>query len=513
MNLDFTFYWKLFWRRLPVMMMFILVCSTLGVITALKLPETWSTSARLLVEEPQISDDLVRATIETSAVEQLDIIQNRLLTRANLIDIANRFNVFENIRSMEPDVVVQQMRQATRIRSIAGRNQATLMTIAFTGRSGAVAANVVNEYVTLVLDENARIRLSATENTLTFFEQEVTRLSEDLDRQSAQIALFKSENANALPEDQAYRLSRQALLQERWSRLERELASAQSQRTEITRIFEATGSVDPARAGGLQSQEEQQLVVAQAELDQALSVYSQTHPRVTRLSARVERLEAIVAAQTSDDVENTTTPQAALLAASLSEIDNRIEFLQGDLESTRQEIIDLQNAISQSSANGIELASLERDYVNVQARYNVAVNNLNTAQMSDRREQTAQGQRITVVENANVPSVPAGPNRARIVVMGIALGLGLAAGYFMLLEFLNRTVRRPAELVGRFSISPIAVIPYLESGRERALRRGGILAATLVVLIFVPVALWYIDTNYLPLELVVQRGLARLGLG
>ena len=60
----------------------------------MKLPETWSTSARLLVESPQIPDNMVASTIQTDAIEQLDIIQQKLLTRANLIDIANKFQVF-----------------------------------------------------------------------------------------------------------------------------------------------------------------------------------------------------------------------------------------------------------------------------------------------------------------------------------------------------------------------------------------------------------------------------------
>ncbi len=54
--------------------------------------------------------------------------------------------------------------------------------------------------------------------------------------------------------------------------------------------------------------------------------------------------------------------------------------------------------ISRSSAIGIQLSALERDYTNIQARYSAAVNNLNSARMSERIETTAQGQRITVIE-------------------------------------------------------------------------------------------------------------------
>jgi hypothetical protein len=83
----------------------------------------------------------------------------------------------------------------------------------------------------------------------------------------------------------------------------------------------------------------------------------------------------------------------------------------------------------------------------------------------------------------------------------------------VLLELLNRSIRRPAELTSRFNVVPITTIPYMESRRRRVLRRGGLIFATLFVLVTVPAVLWYIDTNYLPLDILVQKGLTRFGLG
>lgn len=515
MTLDLTFYWKLLVRRLPVMTIFVLVGASLGAITALKLPETWSTSARLLVEAPQIPENMVSSTVQTDVVEQLDIIQQRLLTRANLIDIANRLNVFEDIREMEPDTVVGLMRQATRVRRSAGRNQATLMTISFEARTGRIAAAVVNEYVTIVLDENATSRLSRAENTLQFFEQEVSDLEQELDAQSIRISQFKSDNVGALPENQSYRLGRQALLQERLERLERDRSIYEAQRRDLIEVYETTGQVRPDNVAGALSVDEQRLREAKAQLNQELARYSETHPNILRLKALIARLEEQVAAEQGANVaaEEGLSPEEAILNASLAEIDTRLEFVLGDISRTTQELEELQLAISRSTGNAIALNDLEREYQIIESRYNAAVSNLNAAQMSERIETTAQGQRITVIENAVVPNVPTGPNRPKIAIAGAAAGIGLAAAYFALLEFLNRTIRRPAELVSRFDITPIATIPYMESRRRRLVRRAGIIGATLFFLISVPLGLWYIDANHLPLELLVQKGLSRLGLG
>ena len=514
MNLDLAFFMRLFWRRLPVMAIFVILCSSIGVIAALKFPETWETSARLLVESPQIPEEMVSSTVQTEANEQLDIIEQKLLTRANMIDIAQKFEVFENMS--EPDSVVERMREKTKIVRIAGRDRATVMTITFEGRSAEIVAGVVNEYVTLVLDENQQFRISRAEDTLDFFEEEVARLATDLDRASSAIAIFKTENASALPEEQSYRLAQQTTLQERIARLNREIAGFEDQRENVQRIFEATGRIGDTLER-VRSPEEAQLDAVRNEMQIARATYSETNPRIVRLQAEIDRLEVVVSTQAKAEADiagnDTISPEQALFESQMATIDAQLSFRKDDKAAAETQLGELQKAIVRSSANGIELAALEREYEIIQTRYNSAVNNLNQARMSERIEATAQGQRITVIENANIPRLPAGPDRVKVAAAGGGAGILLAAAYFMLLEFLNRTVRRPNELVTRFNITPITTIPYMESRRRRFFRRAGLVTATIAVLAGVPAGLYLVDTYYLPLDLIVQRGLDELGLG
>ncbi len=519
MNLDFDFYFyrAMLLRRFPVMVLFVLLLSGLGGVAALQLPNVYSTSARLLVEEALIPDSMVSSTVRISGAEQLEIIEQRLMTRANLIDIANKFSVYKDLNQMVPDNVVTKMREATTIRRPRGGRVgegATLMTIRFTARSGQIAAAVVNEYVTLVLQENAKFRASRVGNTLEFFEQEIQQLNDELDSQSAAILLFKAENSNALPQDQSYRLNREAQLQERLGTLERDRKALEKRREDIIEMFETTGSVTQRSSGRQLSTYEEQLIVIKAELGNLRESYNNDNPMIIRLENRIDRLEAIVSAQnvTGSDEEGKVSAEQARFNAALSDTDRETGALQTGIDDTTSELEELQQNISRSASNGLQLAELERDYEIIQTRYASAVANLNAARMSERLETTSQGQRITVIENANVPRVASGPNRLLIAAIAIFAGGGLAVGYFVLLEVLNRVIRRPAELVERFDTEPIMTIPYMESRGERIRRRTGMVLTTLAVLIAVPAGLWYVDTFYLPLEIIVQKGLNRFGL-
>ncbi|MEO0369829.1 MAG: lipopolysaccharide biosynthesis [Pseudomonadota bacterium] len=507
MTFDLKFYWTLFLRRLPVMAALFLVCAGIGVALAIKLPTTYMATARMLVEAPQISD--LPGTLQTNGAEQLEVIQNRLMTRANLIDIANRRDVFP--RGASPDTIVEGMRGATEIRRSSGRNRATLMAIEFKAGDPQVVAAVVNDYVTLVLNENTRLRTGRAESTLQFFTQEVDRLNTELDLQSERIVAFKSANAGALPDSLDYRLNRESLVQERVSRSEREIAGLQDQRNRIIQVYEATGRVQAAEEQQL-SPAERRLAQLRGQLESQRLVYSDTNPRVRVLLTQISQLEAEVAAEAGANSGGEDTSQESILNIALAQIDSQIELREETLADDKSELTELRASIERTAANGIALDALERDYTNAQLQYNQSIARRDQAQVSEQIELSARGQRITVIEQASVPNRPSSPNRPLVAMGGVGAGLGAMAALFILLEMLNRTIRRPVELTASLGVTPLATIPYMQTRRQFWTRRLLKLTLLLAVIVAVPVALWAIDTYYRPLDLIYSRLLQQIGL-
>ena len=507
--MDIKFYWKLLLRRLPVMAALFLVCAGIATAVAFKLPTRYDANARLLVEAAQIEG--VGGPSEVAGAEQLEIIQQRLMTRANLIDIANDLEVFTNRASMSPDEVVDEMRASTTIRRSSGRNQATLMTIRFEAERAQTAAAVVNAYVTIILEETARFRTGRAGNNLQFFEQEVERLSADLSTQSQRILEFQTANSEALPDGQEYRLARQDALLERANRIDRDITQLTEQRVRIVSIYEATGRLSEQQERRL-TPEEQQLQAAQDELAAALTVYSETNPRVGIIRTRIAQLEATVAAQRGSVEGPEEDDQDRLLQVTLAQIDGQVETFTEELEAVRDEQETLRDAISRTPGNQIALSALQRDYDNLQNQYNAAVARRNEARMGERIELSARGERISVIEQAAVPNDPSSPNRPLFVIGGAGLGMALAIAYFVLLEALNRTIRRPAELTSSLGITPLVTIPMIESVAHRRLRRTARVVMFLIVITGVPAALWAVDTYYQPLDLLADRVISRLGL-
>jgi uncharacterized protein involved in exopolysaccharide biosynthesis len=209
---------------------------------------------------------------------------------------------------------------------------------------------------------------------------------------------------------------------------------------------------------------------------------------------------------------NPGTEPASVLDVEIGQIDAQIDVINRQLTAAETELEAVSDSISRTPANAIALEALERDYANIQSQYNAAVARLAQAQTGERIELMSKGERITVLEQASVPTDPTGPNRPRIAQAGILAGFALAAGLFVLLELLNTAIRRPKELTTALGITPFAVLSYIETDAERRRRRllwtiligGGLLA--------IAGALWAIQTYYLPLDLVFTRVVEKLGL-
>ena len=73
----------------------------------------------------------------------------------------------------------------------------------------------------------------------------------------------------------------------------------------------------------------------------------------------------------------------------------------------------------------------------------------------------SDGGRFSLLEPATPPVRAISPQRRRIVALGVMAGLGLGLGVIVLLELLNKTIRRPAELAQLLQSQPLATIPTI----------------------------------------------------
>ena len=508
---NLSFYLSLFRRRLPYFLVVATVLSAIAVTVAYTLPPAYESRMVLLVESAQIPEDLASSTVQTPAFEQLQIIQQRLMTRGNMLDIARKLNVLADQRKMNPDQIVDAMRARTTIRTTSGR-EAPLMTLTFEAPRAQTAAEVLGEYLTLIQQQDSEFRKGRSGDTLAFFTQEVKRLGDDLAAQSARILAFKQANRDALPEALDFRLQEQSDLKDRLAQADRDIALLESQRERLIQLYELTGGAS-AQNQPL-SPEEKQLKTLKEQLENALIVYSPENPRVKQLKAKIAQLEASMTGGKEQAAEDgdTDKPVPVALTIQLSEIDSRIALQNEEKVTIQADLDSLAERLAKGPEVAIELEDLERNYDYILNQYSQAEERLSRASTGDRIESRSRGQRVVVIEQPAVPSQPTKPNRTLIAGGGIFMGILAGLGLVFVIEALNTSARRPEDIVKRLGITPITTIPYIRTRGQRFRQRSAKALLLLIILIGIPAAVYALHTYYLPLDLIADRVMDKMGV-
>jgi uncharacterized protein involved in exopolysaccharide biosynthesis len=517
--MDFKYYFSLFLRRVHWFLLLVTMGTVVGITLARVLPPVYVSWALLVVENEQIPDKLAASTVQTHATEQLEIIKQRILSSAQLLDMAEKLQIYapvngRPVREMTSEDIVKDLRKRVAMITTGPDDRssdATLVTISFEAPTATLAAAVANELVTMTLNENVLMRTTAARQTLDFFEKEVKRLDDELAKQGAAILAFKEGNLSALPDSLVFRRTQQAAAQERLLQLERDTNALRDRRDQLVLLYGKTGELAPMPMA--QATPEQLQLQAQREnLANLLAVLSPENPRIALLKAQIAAAEKLVAEQMSRASVGAGGETLSPFQVQLADLDGQLAYLKTQKEQLEATMAELNASIEATPGNEITMGTLERDYANLRLQYDQAVASKARAETGSMIESLAKGQRISVIEPAEVPLKPARPYRILIIVGGAAIGLLLGLGVVVLLEVMSRTIRRPVEITNSLGITPLATLPYLRSAPQVRQRKIFLLFAFVLVLGAIPAGLWFIDTNVIALDQLIDRVLYKIGI-
>lgn len=494
MTLDPRFYLSLVLRRLPILVALIFTTTMAGILYAISLPPIFRAQARLLIESPQIPDALAASTVVSTADEILLAIQQRIMTRDNLLTIAEENGLFDGQPPLTDEQKLDQVGRRVSIYMPTNQGNTGVLIVSFAAAEPGESAEITNKLADQVLQWNTELRTKASGNTLEFFEQEVRRLTEELAQQNAEILKFEQENRDALPESLEYRRTRQASQQERLLQVDRELASLRDRRDRLTELFDRTGKL--LTSGADRTPEQVRLEEARQELASALVVMSSTNPRVKALQNEVAALEEAVKSQLDVMGGDQMTP----FQLQMLDIDGQIAYLAEQKSFLEKDLQTLEATIAATPANSIRLAELQSNYETLRVQYEGAVASLSDARMGDRIQVTDRGQRITVIDKAVPPMFRSEPNRKRITIAAFGAGVILSGALLVLLEVLNRTVRRPSELTKVLGAPPFGIIGYLPGPAPRHRWSANRLVTVGLLAVNVPILLLVVHLFVAPID-------------
>lgn len=537
-------------------------------------PATYRSTGTILIEQQEVPVDLVRSMVSSYADQRIQIITQRVMTTENLMRIIDRYDLYPGKRKREPrEVLLQRMRDDIRFNMISadvvdprlGRpTKATIaFSISFDSRSPQVAAKVANELTTLYLNENLENRKQLADDTATFLTAEAERLNKQIATLDTALASFKEKNVNGLPELNQLNLQLMSRAEEelretdtRIRSLDQQIVYLDAQLAQLEpagQIFTSSGErvlspadrlkmlrSDLARVSatyapdhpdvvrmkremqGLEAEVgkindgndlARQLREAQGQLAQARERYSSDHPDVRqleRLTASIESAMAQAPLTSAAAREAADNPAYIQVSAQREASINERTSLQRKAAGLRTRIAEFESRLAQAPQLEREYSALVRDLEGAQFKYQEVRQKQMEATLAKNLESERKGERFTVIEPPLAAEEPVSPNRLAVSLLGVLLALGAGVGTIAALEMLDPTVRNRRDIEAATSASPLAILPWIDTPAEQALRvqRRRYSMAGLAASVAVAVVLTHF--LYRPLDVLWQVAVRRL---
>ncbi|MFN7023927.1 MAG: hypothetical protein ACK4QP_05295 [Pseudorhizobium sp.] len=430
--------------------------------------------ALLVMEFQQIPSSLVSPTV---ANDRLRFIDQRVLSRSNLAELAERLQLYPELATTaEPAAIAGRMRNNITLRTTftEGSDGATASASVLLGFEHAVAGktvSVVEELVRMVIDENRRLRTQRASETTQFLQREVEDLAARLSARDAEREAIVDANRDAQPS----RLP--AMLIELQAREEELVVVQQALRAsdEEVELLDAqlrVGLEEHGPVGQLRSQ----IAALESEIADKRLLYTDEHPQMRLLRQKAVDLAAGYDAldpQTPGPGETAFTPELALLSERLSQARPRREGVAERRLQLEGRIEALKLTINRVADVEERLTALDTEREALQPALNEMKGRLATALMGERLERKDAALHVELLEPPLLPRSPSGPRRLLLFAALAIASAGAGLGGLLAFDVADRRIRGAFDLQEALSGQTLVMVPSWRPPRTVLGKRPG----------------------------------------
>ena len=334
-----------------------LVIGVIGITLTYAIVETWpntyTSTATILIEEPNVPSDLVKSTVSTYAQERLQIIQQRVMTSQNLYDIIKQYNLYPEQQTMPRSALINMMRAnvvlAVVSANLSGQQQqqrtrqqpqaSIAFTLSFSDENQDLAKQVVDRLSELFLAENNRTRQQKAAGTTQFLGEQAKKLYADVQELEKKLLDVRSKYNGSLPEQ--FSMNTQ-LLNQAQAQLTQYRADLQILSDKKSYLQSQLGSISPytpMMANGRPATPQAQLMDLELQYSDLSTRYGSKHPDVVRLQRQIQVLKSQIGGV---DTRSIDQAKYSTLQAQLSDALQRYGEKHPEVQRLRRQLEDLQ---------------------------------------------------------------------------------------------------------------------------------------------------------------------------
>jgi len=472
--IDFRQYWFILRRRwLPATVVFGSVVAITALATLLQKP-VYEAKGKLLIKTPNNVNSTLpegRAGQDLGKLSSVGSTSDPLETEIELISSLSLAQ--KTIKNLNLNLKPEQFLQRLSVKNIKGTD---ILELSYKSTVPQEDALAVNQIMSLYLEGNILSNRTEAAAAGDFIEKQLPNTESTVHKAEVALRKFQQENnIVALDEESKSAVTVIANLENQITNSRAELTNASAQSAVLRNKLamnsqDAVAATSIAQSPGVQNvlQQVQQL---ESQLAVARTRYQETHPTINQLKSQIALLEALLEKRVGNVIgtqkqehdgnfqtgalKQQLTAELVGLEARRLGLTEQISALWNILAAYKQRV----NALPRLQQRQREL---ERSLQASQSIYTTLLQRLQEIQVEENRNLG----NVRIVEKAQVPQLPVGPDKVKNLVLGSVAGILLAIGTALLLEMLDTSIKTVKEARQVFGYTFLGLIPFFGKSKN-----------------------------------------------
>ncbi|MSN27138.1 MAG: chain-length determining protein [Geobacter sp.] len=436
---DYNKYLNLVKRNKVLCLVPALAIMTVITVASYLIPNQYEAKCTVFVEKSVISELLKGLAFSPSADDKIKVLSYALSSRTLISKVLDELDLEKN-NGYEQEKLIKKYQDKTQIKI---KDREELFVVSFQDKNPKIARDYVNALVRRYIDENTSSKREESYGANKFVSEQLTTFREKLDKSEEAANAFKSGSGSIASMDPS-------LLLKDINDSQQRLDELRIRRTQLETALSGLSRVSSAQSN---------MPTLQKRLQELQLQYTDSYPEIQRVKEDIRALnEQLKSGQRIDTPVD--SPEYAKINSELRALRQAETNLANNITKNRS----LLHNIPAAKAT---LDSLEREKNSQKNLYEALLARQGQSEVSKQMEVQDKSTVFRVVDPAVLPYRPVGPDRARIILMGILAGIGGGLGLVLLKDQMDGSIKN-IDMAKQLGFPVLAVIPRIEDPQRLA---------------------------------------------
>ena len=463
---DIKRYWSAILRRKYIALSVGLAVLSLFTWGSFLMPKTYKTSSTVSIERSSVLKPLMQGVgVSEDMEDRLRNLRNEITSRSIIEKVVKKLGIDADAKNPEQlEALIEGIRKNLDVIVTGGPN---FFNIAYVGDDPKKVADMVNTITNIYIDEHMQSRRTDVSEAVAFIQSQLLEYKNKLEESDKAIREFREKNPNLTTRSETTLAAKLETLEGSKKEAEIRLKELLSMKAILEEQISHEKELTVAFVTKESSSMEARLNVLNNQLVLLMMKYTDNYPEVIKVKSEIEEIKKHIAQEKNSRSESAGSETTAInpiyqhLKEQISMTDSEIGSLRARLSELSKQQREIQAMLGGMPKEQEEWTKLQRDRNVYQQIYDQLLQKHENANVSKNLELTDKGETFRFVDPAKIPLTPFKPNRVKMILLGIFLGIASGIGIVFGLEYFDHSFKDEDAIETSLKLPVLATIPKI----------------------------------------------------